>query len=153
ARNAVLKGLSPKDNRTIPPLRYEVVHQLKRDFSQLTIVLNGGLMDESALEHLEGDGRRPALDGVMLGREAWHRPRVLTELAQRLWPESDLPEDRGVVAQMQEYAQRQVEAGVPLRVVVRPLLGFTNGMKGARRWRQMLSDPKFLSANDASVIR
>lgn len=152
ARNAVLKGLSPKENRTIPPLRYDVVYRLKRDFPHLRIILNGGLTDITAVRHLNARDGQPALDGIMLGREAWNRPQVLSEIERVLWPETDIPDPDVVVQAMLEYAARQVGEGVPLRVIVKPLLGFTTGMPGARHWRQILSDPARLAQNDPAVI-
>lgn len=153
ARNAVLKGLSPKENRSVPPLRYGVVHQLKRDFPGAVFVINGGIDTAGqAVSLLQAHGEQPALDGVMLGREAWHRPRVLSEVSARLWPEVPLPTDAEVVEQLAEYGARQVEAGTPLRCVVKPVLGLTTGRKGARRWRQMLSDQKRLVHNDPHLL-
>lgn len=147
ARNAVLKGLTPKDNREIPPLRYDVVRQLKRDFPDCTFVLNGGLADADQSVRAAGD-----FDGVMLGRAAWHTPRVLSEVSLQLWPSLRLPSDAQVVDAMMEYATRQVARGVPLRVMTRPLLGLVNGQSGARRWRRMLSDPALLAANNPELI-
>jgi tRNA-dihydrouridine synthase A len=147
ARNAVLKGLSPKENRDIPPLRYDAAMRLKRDFPDCVVVLNGGLAD--ALQ-AEADG--VGFDGVMLGRAAWHTPRVLSELSLRFWPSVRLPSDAQVVDAMMAYTARQVAAGVPLRVMLRPMLGLTNGLSGARRWRRMLSDPKRLADNDPGLI-
>src|SRR5690606_5848160 len=122
ARNAVLKGLSPKDNRSIPPLRYDVVYCLKRDFPHLRFVLNGGLDGPSALRHLHENDDGLALDGLMLGREAWNRPRVLSEVSRVLWPDAEIPHDAAVVEAMIQYAQKQVSEGVPLRVVAKPML-------------------------------
>lgn len=147
ARNAVLKGLSPKDNREIPPLRYDVVSQLKRDFPDCVFVLNGGLADAAQSVRAAAD-----FDGVMLGRAAWHTPRVLSEVSLQLWPSVRLPGDAQVVDAMMEYAARQVAQGVPLRVITRPMLGLVNGQSGARRWRRMLSDPTLLAANDPALI-
>ncbi|CAM3703980.1 tRNA dihydrouridine(20/20a) synthase DusA [Bordetella sputigena] len=147
ARNAVLKGLSPKDNREIPPLRYDAAAQLKRDFPDCVVVLNGGLADAGTAAQA-GDG----FDGVMLGRAAWHTPRVLSELSMRFWPGSRLPGDAQVVDAMTRYAAQAVARGVPLRVIVRPLLGLVNGQAGARRWRRMLSDAAALKSDDPGLI-
>jgi tRNA-dihydrouridine synthase A len=147
ARNAVLKGFSPKDNREIPPLRYDVAMQLKLDFPDCTMVLNGGLADA---EQAERDGK--GFDGVMLGRAAWHTPRVLSELSLRFWPSVRIPTDAQVVDAMMAYSAGQVAAGVPLRVIVRPMLGLVNSQSGARRWRRLLSDPKHLTANNPGLI-
>lgn len=147
ARNAVLKGLSPKDNREIPPLRYDAALQLKRDFPDCTVVLNGGLADAP-----QSLAQGESFDGVMLGRAAWHTPRVLSALSLALWPSVRLPSDAQVVDAMTDYAARQVAAGVPLRVIVRPMLGLVNGQSGARRWRRLLSDPARLAGNDPGLI-
>ena len=147
ARNAVLKGLSPKDNREIPPLRYDMAKQLKADFPDSIFVLNGGLAD-AAQSVSEG----AAFDGVMLGRAAWHTPRVLSEVARQWWPSDRLPTDAQVVDSMVRYMAGQVARGVPLRVMTRPLLGLVVGQSGARRWRRMLSDPARLGANDPALL-
>lgn len=148
ARNAVLKGLSPKDNREVPPLRYGDALRLKQDFPDAVFVLNGGLAD-AASSLAEGE----RFDGVMLGRAAWHTPRVLSEISRQWWPEQEPASDEAVIDAMTAYAERGVAAGIPLRVMAHPLLGLTNGRPGARRWRQMLSDQKRLSANDPALIR
>lgn len=151
ARNAVLKGLSPKENREIPPLRYHVAGQLKRDFPQALIVLNGGLADAHvALSHIGRGGGE--LDGVMLGREAYQRPRVLSELSRRLWPDAPVPDDAAVIRAMIDYAGAQVARGVPLRAVTRHMLGLFTTQAGARSWRRMLSDSRLLAAGDPSLI-
>lgn len=148
ARNAVLKGLSPKDNRQIPPLRYETAAQLVRDFPDSVFVLNGGLTEPQQCVH--------ALDtfhGVMLGRAAWHHPDILARLSVVLGHTPAVPADLNVLETMQQYATRQVAAGVPLRMVVKSMLGWQTGRSGARRWRRMLSDQKVLSSNDPEVLR
>ena len=136
ARNAVLKGLSPKENREVPRLRYEVVHRLKRDFPALTIVLNGGLTAWPAIE------RELALvDGVMLGRAAYHDPMVLAPVDARIFGESANPPQRAdVLRAMTPYAAAQRARGVPLRSIARHMLGLYHGMPGGRRFRQILSD-------------
>ncbi|AZR94664.1 tRNA dihydrouridine synthase DusA [Bordetella trematum] len=147
ARNAVLKGLTPKDNREIPPLRYDVAAQLKRDFPDAVMVLNGGLANaDQALRAGEG------FEGVMLGRAAWHTPRVLSEVSAKLWPQTVLPTDAQVVDAMVGYTSRQVARGVPLRVMLRPMLGLVNQQVGARTWRRLLSDSTRLRANDPAVL-
>ena len=148
ARNAWLEGLSPKDNREIPPLRYEVVHRLKADFPALQFVLNGGLQSlDSAVEHGAG------LDGVMLGRLAYHEPWVLSQVDARLWGESPRTLRRAqIVEQMIDYAATQCRAGVPLRSIVRHMLGLYHGQPGARLWRRTLSDSKLLAGADERLI-
>ncbi|MGA8050547.1 MAG: tRNA dihydrouridine(20/20a) synthase DusA [Burkholderiales bacterium] len=148
ARNAVLKGLSPKENREIPPLRYEVVHRLKRDFPALEFVLNGGL---TGWEIIERELAR--VDGVMLGRAAYHQPWLLAEADARIYGDGELPQSRAeVAAAMQSYAARQVAAGTALRHVTRHMLGLYHHVPRARLWRRMLSDPARLARNDARLI-
>jgi len=147
ARNAVLTGLSPKDNRSVPPLRYDDAWRLTQDFPDAVFVLNGGLVDADAAL-----SQAARFDGVMLGRAAWHTPRVLAEISRHWWPQDPVIADDALIAALTEYAARQVAAGVPLRVITRPLLGLANGRTGARRWRQMLSDSRQLSRNDPALI-
>jgi tRNA-dihydrouridine synthase A len=148
ARNAVLKGLSPKENREIPPLRYEVVHRLKRDFPALVFVVNGGLVDWAAIE-----AQLAAVDGVMLGRAAYHQPWLLAEADARLYGDGALPRTRAEVAQaMAAYAARQLAAGVALRQITRHMLGLYHHAPRARLWRRMLSDPARLARNDPAQL-
>ncbi len=147
ARNAVLKGLSPKDNREIPPLRYNDALRLKQDFPDCVVVLNGGLADVDQSLYW---ARR--FDGVMLGRAAWHTPGVLSELSVALGQVVKIPDEAGVVQAMETYAAQEVAKGVPLRIIARSLLGWMTGRKGARQWRRTLSDPQCLNANEAALI-
>ncbi|MCC6595880.1 MAG: tRNA dihydrouridine(20/20a) synthase DusA [Rhodanobacteraceae bacterium] len=149
ARNAWLEGLSPRDNRTVPPLRYEVVQRLAREFPALTIVLNGGLRDHrAALAQLAW------ADGVMIGREACDDPWMLAEVDQRYFgaPARVLERAQAIDA-MRPYLRRELAAGVPLRVLVRPMLGLFNGLPGARHWRRTLSDPQAMAQADRSADR
>lgn len=148
ARNAILKGLSPKQNREIPPLKYPYVHRLKRDFPQLEILINGGIRDwpsiESQLDHV---------DGVMIGREAYQNPWILAEADRRLFGDAHpLPRRRDVIDAMQPFLRRQIDDGVPLKHMTRHLLGLYQGMPGARRWRRTLSDPVMMRDNDPGVV-
>jgi len=148
ARNAVLKGLSPKENREIPPLRYEVVRRLKRDFPRLTIVLNGGLVDYDtvARELLH-------VDGVMLGRAAYHDPYLLAAADRVVYgDDAPAPSRADVAMRMIAYAGVQATRGVPLRAVVRHMLGLYHGRSRGRIYRQILSDARRLASNDAGVI-
>jgi len=148
ARNAVLKGLSPKENREIPPLRYDAVHRLKRDFPRLEIVINGGLADWEAIE-----AQLALVDGAMLGRAAYHRPWLLAEADARLYGDGSLPRSRAeVAASMAAYAAREVAAGTALRHVTRHMLGLYHHAPRARLWRRMLSDPARLARNDARLL-
>jgi tRNA-dihydrouridine synthase A len=152
ARNAWLSGLSPKQNREIPPLRYEWVYRLKRDFPELEIVLNGGL---STFD--EVDLALEQVDGVMWGREAYHNPYKLAAVGRRVFGTTRVPPSRAMVVEaMSTYARRYLsEARHPapqLRHVVRHMLGLYNGCPGARTWRRLLSDPVFLANNDVGLI-
>ena len=140
ARNAVLKGLSPKENREIPPLKYHYVHRLKRDFPGLEIVLNGGLTSwEEIVAQLA------LVDGVMLGRIAYHNPWMLAGAAPAM--------TRAAIAQaMFDYAVREVRRNTPLRHVTRHMLGLYFGHPRAKTWRRMLSDPERLARNDPQLI-
>jgi tRNA-dihydrouridine synthase A len=137
ARNAWLQGLSPKENREVPPLRYGLVQQLKKDFPQLTIVVNGGITtDEQIAEHLQ------QVDGVMLGREAYHHPWLLTGWDERFFgaPAQTLSRDE-VEAKMVDYMERAfAEDGCPWYAIARHMLGLRHGLRGARKWRQVWSD-------------
>ena len=153
ARNAWLEGLSPKDNREIPPLRYDVVHQLKADFTDARFILNGGLDTlDSAL--LAGQG----LDGVMLGRAAYHDPWQLAQVDARLDGGSGQNSRQSVsradvVERMAVYAQDCVMRSVPLRAIVRHMLGLYHGQPGARAWRRTLSDARLLHQASAQLLR
>ncbi|MCG6876413.1 MAG: tRNA dihydrouridine(20/20a) synthase DusA [Betaproteobacteria bacterium] len=143
ARNAWLKGLSPKENREVPPLRYDVVHRLKRELPELEIVVNGGI---STLDEI--DGQLAAVDGVMLGRAVYHNPWLLAEFDARYFGEPGAPRTRrSVVEAIVPYAARHVAAGGSLRQITRHMLGLYHGQPGARAWRRALSDPDWLAAN------
>ena len=148
ARNAWLKGLSPKENREIPPLRYEVVHQLNQDFPNLHISLNGGVQDyDTITEQLN------AVDGVMVGRWFYHEPYVLAQVDQRIFNEDTEPVKReSVLEELVRYAEQQISQGVPLRAMTRHWINLFHGVHGARRWRHQLSDAKWLNQNDARLL-
>ena len=136
ARKAWLQGLSPKDNRGIPPLNYAQVHRLKADFPHLQFVINGGLktLDES-LEQLQ------ILDGVMIGREAYHNPWMLAEADQRIFgQEPKVTDRRQVIEAMLPFIDKQLAAGIPLNRITRHILGLFQGQTGARAWRRELSE-------------
>lgn len=136
ARKAWLKGLSPKENREIPPLRYGVVAQLKRSFPELEIIVNGGVRTvEQAL------ALRAEVDGVMLGRAAYEHPFGLAAFeAALLGPLLTMPCRQAVVAAMADYAAAQAAHGVPLRAIARHMMGLFNGLPGARAWRRRLAE-------------
>jgi tRNA-dihydrouridine synthase A len=134
ARNAILKGLSPKENREIPPLKHHYVYRLKEDFPDLEIVINGGI---TSLKHAH------PVDGVMIGRAAVNDPWVLAD------PGKTRAE---VVHRMLAYARTLNEKNFSLRSVARHMLGLYHGMPRARRWRQMLSDAQALRKNDPELL-
>lgn len=148
ARNAVLKGLSPKDNREVPPLRYDDAARLKADFPDAVIVLNGGLSTLAACNE-----QMSRFDGVMLGRAPWHDPAILANISSAWWPELEPLSEETLIESLVQYADQQVDRGVPLRIMVRPLLGLFNGRPKSRLWRQTLSDSKQLNGARGALIR
>ncbi|MBS0581063.1 MAG: tRNA dihydrouridine(20/20a) synthase DusA [Proteobacteria bacterium] len=149
ARKAVLGGLSPKDNREIPPLRYDVVRRLKQSFTDLPVIVNGGLRDAPAVvEALSW------CDGVMLGREAYHRPYLLAELQQELDPRHPtLPRREVLLARMEEYARRETAAGTRLSAITRHMLGLYSGQPGAKDYRRALSEGARLAGAGPELLR
>jgi tRNA-dihydrouridine synthase A len=136
ARKAWLKGLSPKENREIPPLRYEVVKRLKQDFPKLTIILNGGIKTWTEIEqHLQ------YVDGVMLGREAYANPYILAFVDQNLYDSAALVASRAqLVEQLLPYIERELAQGQLLTRITRHILGLFQGQPNARQWRCYLSE-------------
>lgn len=150
ARKAVLGGLSPKDNREVPPLRYDVVRRLKRHFTGLPVIVNGGFRTAtSALEALTW------CDGIMLGREAYHRPQILSELERALDPAADFepPTHEALLERMAAYAQRQLARGDPLAAITRHMLGLYAGEPGARDYRRLLSEGARVPGAGADLLR
>ncbi|WP_416423453.1 tRNA dihydrouridine(20/20a) synthase DusA [Pseudomonas sp. App30] len=135
ARIAILEGLSPKENRDIPPLRYDVAAQLKADFADLEIVLNGGIKTMAECQaHLN------TFDGVMLGREAYHNPYLLATVDQELFGSTAPVISRAeTLAKMRPYIARHIEEGGAMHHVTRHILGLGQGFPGARKFRQLLS--------------
>ena len=135
ARIAILEGLSPKENRDIPPLRYEVVHQLKADFPQLEIILNGGLTDLDVMQqHMQ------TLDGVMVGREAYHNPYLLAAVDQRFYGDNSPVRSRiEVLEALRPYIAAHINQGGNMHHVTRHILGLFQGLPGARHFRRQLS--------------
>lgn len=149
ARNAWLKGLSPKENRELPPLRYPMVHQLKKDFPHLTIAINGGITTSAQVA-----AQLAAVDGVMVGREAYHNPWWLAA-----WDHAFLgapAEERSreaVEAQMADYMAREAaQHGTAWSGIARHMLGLRNGLPGARRWRQVWSDHRLKGLDPREVM-
>lgn len=148
ARKAWLQGLSPKENREIPPLSYATVYRLKRDFPELEIIINGGITSIEACEqHLA------LVDGVMIGREAYHNPWLLAQVDARLFgEETPVPTRDQVIAQLLPFVELELAAGVPLNRITRHILGLFHGQPGARAWRRYLSDHSYKSDADSDVI-
>ena len=141
ARTAWLQGLSPKQNREIPPLRYDDVYRLKQDFPELTIEINGGIETvEDIKTHLQ------YIDGVMIGRAFYHNPYLLAE-ANSLWNQP-IPKRSEILAQLYPHLQAQVANGEPLSTMARHYLGLFQGLSGARKWRQALSGKPSLTIAD-----
>jgi len=149
ARNAWLKGLSPKENREVPPLRYALVHRLKREFPALTIAINGGIItgEQVAAQLVE-------LDGVMVGREAYHNPWWLASWDEAFFNAAPQTQSReSVESNMVDYMVSQAaERGTPWSSIARHMLGLRHGLPGARRWRQVWSDHKLKTLHPREVM-
>lgn len=148
ARKAWLSGLSPKQNREIPPLDYSRVYQLKRDFPHLNISINGGIKTiEEIQQHLQ------FVDGVMVGREAYQNPSLLGEIDRALFdPTATVVSAREAVEKMLPYIEQQLSQGVYLNHIVRHMLGAFQQCKGARQWRRHLSENACKSGADVRVV-
>jgi tRNA-dihydrouridine synthase A len=146
ARKAWLQGLSPKENREIPPLDYERVYRLKREFPQLVVVINGGITTVQAMrQHLAH------VDGVMLGRAAYHEPYVLAQVEAALY-DMPLPSRDSVLQHMRPYIEAELARGTALKHITRHLLGLYQGEPGARAFRRILSEGAHLSGANWSLI-
>ena len=148
ARKAWLSGLSPKENREIPPLDYPRVYQLKRDFPHLTMAINGGIKSlEEAKEHLEH------MDGVMVGREAYQNPGILASVDREIFGVEGVDADPvSVVRAMYPYIERELSNGTYLGHVTRHMLGLFQGIPGARQWRRYLSENAHKAGADINVL-
>ncbi|MDF3037229.1 MAG: dusA [Paucimonas sp.] len=154
ARNAILKGLSPKENREVPPLKYDYAYRLKKDFPDIEIIINGGIRTLAEIdEHLRH------LDGVMLGREAYHNPYLMAEFDARYFGDEAPVRSRSEILEAMIPYVRKVLAdaaggkpGPKLNSITRHMLGLMNGLPGARIFRQMLSDPARLAAADPELL-
>jgi tRNA-dihydrouridine synthase A len=135
ARKAWLQGLSPKENRTIPPLNYPWVYQLKKDFPQLKITLNGGITGyKEVIEHLD------YVDGVMLGRVIYHQPYLLSDIDRKVFGKKDISRTREqVLVDYMDYIKKQLKEGVPIRAMTRHILGLYHGQNNAKFFRRLLS--------------
>ncbi|WP_038495734.1 tRNA dihydrouridine(20/20a) synthase DusA [Janthinobacterium agaricidamnosum] len=152
ARNAILKGLSPKENREVPPLKYDYAYRLKRDFPDFEFIINGGIKTLAEIDlHLQH------LDGVMLGREAYHNPYSMAQFDQRYYGDDSAVKTREeILAAMIPYIRAQLDKegkkGLKLNSITRHMLGLMQGLPGARSFRQTLSDSKKLALGDAGLL-
>ena len=149
ARSAWLKGLSPKENRDIPPLRYALVHQLKHDFAHLNIAINGGITTNRQIA-----AQLQQVDGVMVGREAYHNPWLMASWDADFFGATPSTLTREAVeAQMCDYMAREFAAhGTPWSAIARHMLGLRHGLPGSRRWRQVWSDHKLKGLQPHQVM-
>lgn len=148
ARNAILKGLSPKENREIPPLKYDYVYRLKSERPELEILLNGGVR---TLEEIDAHLRH--VDGVMVGREAYHHPYLMSAWDARYYADPVAPRTRReVVEALIPYVERMLTEGHKVRNIARHVLGLFQGMPGARQWRRTLSDAACLDGAGADLL-
>ncbi len=150
ARNAILTGLTPKENREIPPLRYERAYRLKQDFPTLEIIINGGVRTLAEIDaHLQ------QVDGVMIGREAYHNPYLMAAFDARYYHDDHpVPTRADIIEAMLPYIEAQLARGGPrLNSITRHMLGLMAGLPGARAFRQRLSDSRALAAGDVSLLR
>ncbi|WP_280137689.1 tRNA dihydrouridine(20/20a) synthase DusA [Devosia sp. Root436] len=148
ARKAWLKGLSPKENRTIPPLDYERVHRLRARLAPLPVMINGGL---ETLEAAEAELAH--MDGVMLGRAAYHSPMLLAEVDRRFFgATTDIPTLEAIMQAMAGYADREAAGGTRINNIARHMLGLANGLPGARQFRQILSVDACRPGADSSIM-
>ena len=147
ARLAILEGLSPKENRSVPPLRYERVFRLKDDLPELEIVLNGGLTTVGQVDEV-----LDRVDGVMIGRQAYHDPYFLAMLEQHLNPHWRPPNRHTVVARMLPYIEKELARGERLGRITRHMLGLFAGQPGARAWRRYISEHAFRDGAGPEVL-
>ncbi|MCG8036216.1 MAG: tRNA dihydrouridine(20/20a) synthase DusA [Candidatus Thiodiazotropha taylori] len=148
ARKAWLQGLSPKENREIPPLHYETVHQLKRDYADLQIIINGGI---TTLEQVEENLKQ--VDGVMIGREAYNNPWILSQADSLIYASEGSPASRHqIIEAMIPYIDQELSAGTPINRITRHILGLFQGLPGAKKWRRMLSEEAHKAGADSGLI-
>lgn len=149
ARKAWLKGLSPKENRDIPPLHYDWVHRLKQEFPQLEITINGGI---KSLD--EAEAQLKHVDGVMIGREAYQNPWILAEADQRLYGDDHpIPTRHEIIERLLPFVEQELTKGSRLQQISRHILGLFQGQPGARAWRRHLSENAHRKGAGPEIIR
>ena len=149
ARKAWLKGLSPKENREVPPLQYDTVYQIKQDFPDLEIIINGGITQlADCHEHLQ------QVDGVMLGREVYHNPYILAEVDQQIYGANhSVISRKEILQQFIEYVEKQLEQDVYLKHMSRHILGLFHGVAGAKAWRRHISENSHKAGSGVEVLQ
>lgn len=148
ARKAYLNGLSPAENRTVPPLKWDYVHRLKKEMPHLSIIINGGIKTVAEVQQ-----NLSAVDGVMIGREAYSNPYLLADIEAEIFQNKNVPSRDAVIEALIPYVDRAAAEGVPLKDITRHILGLYQGLRGARRWRQILSQEAYKPAANSNVIR
>lgn len=148
ARKAWLAGLSPKQNREIPPLRYEVVHQIKRDFPHLNIILNGGIKTIADI-----DAQLPHVDGIMIGRAAYANPYLLAEIQRKYLLNNNVLSRYEIINHFLPYISKQLVNGVKLNTITRHILGLFQGQRGAGIWRRYLSQNAHKAGADVNILQ
>ena len=147
ARKAWLQGLSPKQNREVPPLHYETVWRVKQDFPDLNIIINGGI---TTIEQIEA--QLPHVDGVMLGRAAYHNPWLLAKIQSNYFNNKHNFTRAEIIQQFLPYVRTQLDSGVKLNALTRHILGLFQGMPGANKWRRYISENAHRANAGAEVI-
>ncbi len=148
ARKAWLNGLSPKENREVPPLQYDVVYQIKKDFPELEIMINGGIKSKHDINtHLAH------IDGVMIGREAYHNPFILADIDQLFYNHQASPSRIEVIEEFIGYLDKQIDKGVHLKHMSRHILGLFQGQVGAKKWRRHISENAHKPNTTSQVIK
>ncbi len=150
ARKAWLKGLSPKQNRDVPPLKYDYVHRLKNERPSLSIVLNGGIKTIESVQH-----QLESVDGVMIGREAYHNPYMLASVDKNIYRDAaaTVKTREQIILQMCGYIDSELEKGVALHSMTRHILGLFQGCRGAKAWRRYLSEHSHRPGADSAVVK
>jgi tRNA-dihydrouridine synthase A len=148
ARKAWLKGLSPKENRDIPPLNYDLVRSIKAENPNLNIQLNGGIKDIAQIRDLMSD-----FDGLMIGRAAYHSPRLLIDIEREFYNPDWMIYDEDIIHKMMAYANAQkAQYGTPIKTVTKHMVNLFQGVKGARKWRQIISEKAHLAEKAEDVL-
>ncbi|MCP3686889.1 MAG: tRNA dihydrouridine(20/20a) synthase DusA, partial [Gammaproteobacteria bacterium] len=149
ARNAWLQGLSPKQNRDVPPLKYDWVYRLKQDFPQTEVIINGGIKTlDAALAHLQ------QVDGVMLGREPYQNPFMLQKIDHKIFDQQakQAPTRLSILRSIYPYIESQLQQGVPLSKMIRHIIGLYRGEPRAKQWRRYLSEHGNRKSGDMEML-